>query len=60
MEKARLPVIDASVKKDSLLVYLLKFFGILRLSLACLGTTLGCNFRFLQATLSITGQKFSN
>ena len=55
MEKARLPVIDASVKKDSLLVYLFNFFRILRLCLACLGLTLGCNFLFLIATVSITG-----
>ena len=51
MEKARLPVIDASVKKDSLLVYLVKFFGILGLRLDCLGLTLGFDFLFLIATL---------
>ena len=29
MEKDRVTIIDVTVKKDSLLVYVLKFFGIL-------------------------------
>ena len=29
MERARIPVVDVTVKKDNLLLYVLKLFGIL-------------------------------